>query len=1223
MLLLPLLLLGAPVAVPADRTAAPAAPGAGGLRSSAAGLSLALSSSTVRANPTGLVVVTVAYNNTGNQAAPAAWINVSASSGFTFLSDTAAGNLTGFPHYSFTAIGLGPHAYTMTFQVNVGVAPGTRLTVSATLVYSDGTGNQQFVGPSAVSVLIGVVTKQLYLGWGTLPPTILTPVPPSGGLVSAGTFTLTRGGPALNFDLSPVLARPFHVLNLTVTLYVQPLSTPTNLDMNLSLIDENGGAGTPVAWKEQVNGITGSGYWALIYTFPSLDYTVPAGHAIRLQVLNTLGSGQSALLATNATTQASRMDLQTTSYVSVDTLQPVSSPPTYLSPKSSLVILANVSDPFGSSEIFNATINVTSPSGRIANRSAMSLVLTDPSSPSAWKVFRYTVSPTLLLGTYAFVVTATERNGVADLAASSAIVRVPSFGFQKVSNVPQSKSGGKITYSLWYNNTGTGPAGTVWVNDTLPSVVNFLSSSPAAPTSIAGSTYGWVFTNVAVGPHELQVNVQVKGGVSSIGYIRNWAFLNYSDPQGVRWPSNVSHADVVLNGPVLSLGVATAPASFLHARQPAVVTFNLTNTGDQAQRIWLNVTLAAGLTYVNDTSTTLGGTSTVVGSRVAIVFSNMPSGASTPVSWRFNLTADAAVGLVGGSLLTTRFAINDSSTNGLLMPEQMGAFSLTVAAPAFTAAAASFGIGAAAPSVLLPVYVNFTNSGNEAAQTVWIDLTLGANLSFAGASVPANVSGDQVGFVLSNEPVGADSLFVTVTADTSVQDRQVLRINGTLDAVDGYGNPLPRVAIAAATVPVALPSVAFRLTPGDTTVEAGSAITYTVDGGNTGTGTASRVWLNVTLPVGLAYVNDTLGAAHYTLGSEVSWLWTSYAPGSHTYALTLYATAQGADGATANLSISVQAQDAGGNNRPVTTFGGEVHFLAPRIVLTVAVDRSQALPGQNLNYTLRVTNAGNTTASYLNLTDSLDAHLQVITYSLSASVSGSGVLTWQFRDVLPHQSLTIWLLVQVAPGTPPNAAIANVLQAQYSNSQGTPLQTVYSDPANTLVEPDLTPLLYILAIGSAAGAALIFVVYRRYRVHIEDVFLIAKDGILISHLTQADAQAKDEDQLSGMLTAVQDFVQDAFTYGRDRELHQLEFGDYHILIERGAHVYLAVVYAGRDSGLIRKKVRAVLERVEAAYGSTFDAWDGDMGPVAGTRDLLREGFVSQDRPWSLVKPKAP
>ena len=1224
-LLLPLLALAAPSPIPPERpVGAPetAAPAAGTVRSSAAGLSLAVVASTSQASPKGFVVVTVYFNNTGNQAAPAAWINATASSGFTFVSDTAFGNLTGYPHYSFTGVSLGPHAFQMTFQVNVGVAPGTRLTVRATLVYSDGTGGQQFVGPASASVLIGVVSKSLYLGWSTLPPTVLTPVPPTGGLVAAGTFTLTRGGPAVNFDLSPVLAKPFRVLNLTATLYMQPLATPTSLDINLTLIDVNGGATTPVAWKDQVNGIGGSGYWTLIYTFPSMDYTFSAGHAIRLQVLNTLNSGQNTLLATNATAEPSRLVLQTTTYVSVDRLQPASSPPTYLSPKSSLVILANVSDPFGSGEIAGATVNVTGPAGRLTNASAMSAVLTDPSSPSAWKLFRYTVNPTLSVGTYAFEVTAAERNGVVDFAASAAVVRAPALSFQKIASVPQSKSGGRITYTLWYNNTGSGPAGTVWVNDTIPGQVSYVSSSPPY-ASYAGGTYGWVFSNVGVGSHEVQLTVQVKGGTSGVAYIRNWAFLNYSDPQGFLWPSNASHADVVLNGPVLSLGLTSSPASLLHARQPAVFTFNLTNTGDAAQRIWINDTLPAGLSYVNDTSGALGGTSAVAGNRVSFVFSNMPSGNGAPVSWMFQVTAQAAAGLGGGTLLTSRATLNDSSTNGLLMPEGFVSLALTVAAPSFAAAAASFGVQTAVPNVPLPVYVNFTNAGNEPAGTVWVNLTLDGNLSFVDAASPAIVSGSRVSLILANQGVGADSVRLNVSAAPSVADGQVLRINGTLGAVDGYGNPLPTVVLEAANVNVALPSVSFHLTPASARAEAGSMITFTVDGGNSGSGTASAVWLNVTLPASLVYVSDTFGAARSSLGSSFSWLWTSYAPGPRAYTLILQAGPQAANGTSAVAAFGVQALDARGTARPLTTFSGTVDFQAPTIAVDLTVDRAQALSGQDLNYTLRVTNTGATAASYLNITDALDAHLQILTYSLSASVSGTGALTWQFRYVEPGQTILIWLLVKVAPGTPANEVISNVLRVDYSNSQGVPLPTLYSDPANTTVQADLSGLLLLLAAGSAAGAVVVFIVYRRYRVHIEDVFLIYHDGILISHLTRADAQEKDEDQLSGMLTAVQDFVQDAFAYGRDRELHQLEFGDYHILIERGKQVYLAVVYQGRDSGLIRKKVRAVLERVEAAFGGVFDRWDGDMGEVDGTRDLLREGFLEGDHPWSLVKPKAP
>ena len=94
--------------------------------------------------------------------------------------------------------------------------------------------------------------------------------------------------------------------------------------------------------------------------------------------------------------------------------------------------------------------------------------------------------------------------------------------------------------------------------------------------------------------------------------------------------------------------------------------------------------------------------------------------------------------------------------------------------------------------------------------------------------------------------------------------------------------------------------------------------------------------------------------------------------------------------------------------------------------------------------------------------------------------------------------------------------------------------------------------------------------------------------------------------LSGMLTAVQEFVRDAFRYGEHRELHQLDFGDYRILIERGKTVYLAIVYSGKESTLVRRKVRGVLDNIEMAYADVLAGWDGDMDKMAGARDMIRD-----------------
>ncbi len=1186
----------------------------------AASLSFAVVASAAQAQPKDIVVMTVYFNNTGTQAAPAAWINVTAASGFSFLGDNAAGNFTGYPDYRFSNVALGLHSFRMSFLVNVGTVPGTRLTVSATLVFSDGTGGQQFLGPSTASVLIGVVMKQLYLGWGASTPGILTPVVPSGTLSPLGTFTLPAGGPSTNFDLTPALARSFRALNATAVLYLQPLTAPASLDVNLTLIDVNGAATNAVASVERTYTITGSGYWTLFYTFPSTSYVFPAGHQIRLQVLNTAASGQSALLATNASAMPSRLNLQTTTYVNVDEVSPALTPTTYVSPKSTLTVTANVSDPFGSAEVVAAHLNLTGPGSPLSGwTDSFAVAARDPSTPSAWVLFRRTFSPPFANGTYAIEITAVERNGVTDIADGGFVVRAPGFTLQKIASPTQGKSGTKLTYFLWYNNTGTGPAARVWLNDTLPSQVNFQNSS-ISPTTVSGGTYSWFFTNVAVGSHVLQIFVQVRGGVSSVSYIRNWASVNFTDPQGFLWPAVRAHADVVINGPFLVLTQSTVPANDVHSNQPVLFAIRVMNTGDAAAALWINDTVPAGLTYVTDTATTVGGTRAVIGNQVRWTFPGMLSGASAPTYLNFTMSANASAGLSWGTSLRNVIGLNDTSTNGLLMPDQVNSLVLTVASPSIASAAASFGVPTAVPKVPLPLTVNFTNAGNEPAGTTWVNLTLNASLRFVSASFPATFSSPVLQITVPSAPLGADSVSIVLAADSTVADADVLLVSGTLQSLDGYGNLLPVVPVSPGQVTVALPKVSFALSQPPTTVEAGAAIPVTINAANTGHGIASAVWLNLTLPSDLRYVNDTFGAARD--GNNLSWLWTGYLPGTRTYTLVLAASPLAVDGSNASFTIAVQAFDAGGNPGPSTTLGSRVSFLAPSFRLEVWGTPNATRAGDVVTFTLVATNEGSTVAQTLWLTDSLDSRLSLVSYDAAVPATGTSTLNWTFQDVGPQQSVLVTLVVRVADGTPGNSAFTNTVHAQYTNSAGVVLDFVSATSEPVQIPADWSGVLWILGLGSLMGGLAIFVVYRRYRVQIEDVFLIYRDGILVSHLAQGTGLDKDEDQLSGMLTAVQDFVKDAFTYGEHRELHQLEFGDYHVLIERGKVVYLAVVYQGRDSGLIRKKVRTVLDRVESTYGGVFEGWDGDMAQVNGTREILREGFVEAKRPWSLVKSRS-
>ena len=169
----------------------------------------------------------------------------------------------------------------------------------------------------------------------------------------------------------------------------------------------------------------------------------------------------------------------------------------------------------------------------------------------------------------------------------------------------------------------------------------------------------------------------------------------------------------------------------------------------------------------------------------------------------------------------------------------------------------------------------------------------------------------------------------------------------------------------------------------------------------------------------------------------------------------------------------------------------------------------------------------------------------------------------------------------------------------------------------TVVEPQ-SLLPYIIGAVVAGLAPVLFFAYRWSRSRIEQVFLVTKDGILIDHFSRSLVKDQDGDVLSAMLTAVQQFVKDAFRLGQNRALEEMKFGDFLFLVERGQFVYLAVVTAGGKPPWIARKLRRVLNELEAAYGPVFQTWNGEMEHVLGAKDLIRRRLL-----WERRSPAKP
>ena len=173
----------------------------------------------------------------------------------------------------------------------------------------------------------------------------------------------------------------------------------------------------------------------------------------------------------------------------------------------------------------------------------------------------------------------------------------PRITVEKTSNTGYAAPGDQITYTVYYNNTGGGISKDIWINDTLPAEVTFLSSS--VPYSwVSGSTYYWNFTNAAPGSsNSFTITAQVNDGFADGTTFNNFVELNYTDVfRGImEWSS--ANKTMVIERPMISV-VKIADVTDAGPGDQIVYTIYYNNTGNgTAGHVWVNDTLPIYTTF--------------------------------------------------------------------------------------------------------------------------------------------------------------------------------------------------------------------------------------------------------------------------------------------------------------------------------------------------------------------------------------------------------------------------------------------------------------------------------------------------------------------------------------------------------------------------------------------------------------------------------------------------
>ncbi len=141
------------------------------------------------------------------------------------------------------------------------------------------------------------------------------------------------------------------------------------------------------------------------------------------------------------------------------------------------------------------------------------------------------------------------------------------------------------------------------------------------------------------------------------------------------------------------------------------------------------------------------------------------------------------------------------------------------------------------------------------------------------------------------------------------------------------------------------------------------------------------------------------------------------------------------------------------------------------------------------------------------------------------------------------------------------------------------------------------------------------VLLRTLLFRVEQVFLIHREtGLLLQHVSAGGAGVQDTDMISGMLTAIRDFVHDSFGGAEADGLHAFQVGQLNVWVEQGPHAIVAGVIRGNPPRELRGVFTEAIEKIHHDQAHALAEFQGDAAPFERSREDLEACLKTQLQP---------
>jgi uncharacterized repeat protein (TIGR01451 family) len=666
----------------------------------------------------------------------------------------------------------------------------------------------------------------------------------------------------------------------------------------------------------------------------------------------------------------------------------------------------------------------------------------------------------------------------------------PQLQVAKAANQSTVQVGQSIRYSITVSNVGGGPATNVQIYDAVPANTSFQSADTNGGL-INATTIGWTLSQLTAGTSAtVSFQVLVTGS--------NGPITNVAQARAAEAPTLVSSNGgnpvivQVLSQPQLQIQKAVLGATTVGPN--GLITYQLSYSnaigGGTATGVTIQDTLPLNTSFAGASN---GGSA--FGTTMVWNIGSLAPGQAGSVTLQVRVNP----GVPGGTVISNTATIRSNEVTNPI-PSNAAIATVSVPPPSLTLVK-QVDVTSAQPGGPVNFLLTVTNNGAGSATSVTITDTIPAGLNGIAA-----LDGGFLSFGTATWNVG--TLTPGATRQVRLQTQVSSNAAGTITNVAQVRSAeIPSPVISnPASVTVTQPPPPINLTiqkvlsPAAPTASPGDTLRYVISFQNNGQGTVSGAAIVDQVPANVQVVATSQGAV--LLNGVLTWNLPLIAPGqggSVAFQAVVNANTPSQTLITNQAQITVASQGYIQQSNAVSTV---VNVPPPSLSLTKQVDKTTALAGDNLTYTLNYANTSNQTANQAVILDQLPAGVSFGSSPngpqlVNGSPPNSGLFVrFSLGDLPPGASGSVQFTVQinnnVAAGTPiTNQGAINALnlpQPAVSNPVTTTVASAPPPPINLSIQKVLNPaaptaapgdtLYYVIAFqnngqGTVTGAAIV------------------------------------------------------------------------------------------------------------------------------------------------------